>query len=248
MSDSARSSLEAEKSESVYTPVRHERLTVGNIRPYARSSRDSNHSGSVWEDAQSAQSARSNLDDADDLLAMLAAEINNRKYPTETAMIMEDSPEVQRSTSERKPISDIDMTDQVVENRNESLANLSDPTAGISQPGPSELPIKTETCVEDSRIIADQMKVMQDTANQKFTGITSQLQNGQDQQNHIMSTTDALVESLKEALTALQSSQNKHESILRANEIQLNALLQSNTELMAKTPIWKALLSNRFRP
>ena len=73
--------------------MRHERAQLSNIFPYSRS-RDSNHSGSGREGAQSAMS-----DDFEDTLDMLAAEIDNRAFPTSTSVIVGDSTGKLRSHS-----------------------------------------------------------------------------------------------------------------------------------------------------
>ena len=110
MADSSQPSQlpdDSDRSVESYNPVRHERVNTGNVLPYARS-RDSNHSGTVWEDALS---VRSNTDDLDDTLALLGAEIESRKYPTDTTMIMEDSPEQERAISQRPAMADVVMAD-----------------------------------------------------------------------------------------------------------------------------------------
>ena len=78
--------------EQKFGAIRHGRPVNSLMVPYARS-RASSHS-SIFEDAKSAKS-----DDLDDTLEMLAAEIYNRKYPTQTPVIMENSPGPGRSTS-----------------------------------------------------------------------------------------------------------------------------------------------------
>ena len=94
MTDDPSSSSKDVQQENSYVPVRRDQTQLSDVLPYARS-HGSNHSGSGWEDAISAKS-----DDLDDTLELLATEIQNRRIPTATPMIMEDSPESIRSTSD----------------------------------------------------------------------------------------------------------------------------------------------------
>ena len=213
-------------ADQSYNPVRNDRLSVGELLPYARS-RDSNRSGSVWEGAQSAPSGS---DDYDDTLTMLAAEIQSRTFPTSTAVIMEDSPEQSRSTSLVKPAEDQMMLDTIHFERSTAILPQRNSTPADHCPTPGGI-AKQE---EDSRVISDRMNVMQAAVDKQFQNIPEQIIDGQTKQSHIVSAADTLVDSLKDALQALQLSQVKHEAIIRSNEAQLAALLKSNAELMAK--------------
>ena len=170
-----------------------------NIFLYSRS-RDSNRAGSACEDAQSARSGMS--DDIDDALDMLAAEISSRIYPTATSVIMEDSPEQLRSTS------------------NSILPPTQNPNADSS--------------IADAQLLTQRMGQMQATVEEKFTGMAGKIQDGQNQQNHIVSAADTLVAPLKDALHALKLSRGKHEAAIQHNEQQLNSLLGNNTDLTSK--------------
>ena len=103
------------------------------------------------------------MDDYDDTLAMLAAAIKNRKYPTDATMIMEESPGQERSTSQRPAIADLIMDDAQILITDQP-ANKPFPSTGMSDPLKQITTAKVEKSNEneDSRIIADQMKQMQD--------------------------------------------------------------------------------------
>ena len=213
-------------ADKLYDAVSHDR-TTGKLFPYGRS-RDSNRSGSAWEGAQSAVSGS---EEVDDTLAMLAAEIQSRTFPTSTAVIMEDSPEQMRSTSQVKPLEGQAMLDTVHFERSTAILPQRDLDSTGQYPM-SDIAKNDEE--DDSRAISDRMNVTQATVERQFQNISEQILDGQTKQSHIVSAADTLAESLKEALQALQLSQVKHEVIIQSNEAQLSALLKSNADLMAK--------------
>ena len=240
MSDPASSSHQILRTG--YLPVRSDRLSIAgssarlsNVgsQPYSRS-RDSNQSDSVWEDAQSNQS----LDEIDDTLSLLAAEISSRTYPTTTAVIMEDSPEQEKSVSESILPSLMDCGNSVdsLPADHQSLGHQTtinhsswpvQPTTNIM------VQVKPET-EEDSRTVEEKISAMQEVVEQQFKNITTQIMDGQTKQQDMASAADALVESLRETLQTLQLSQAKHESAMVANEAQLKTLLQNNADLVTR--------------
>ena len=215
-------------SHSGYVAIRSDRHSVAGSQPYSKS-RGSDHSGSAWEDAQSPLS----MDDIDDTLSLLAAEISSRSYPTSTSVIMGDSPELKKSASM--------IIDAGNQPGSEPIADVHPPNLpGTTHPGElqqstnADLTQLDEKTTEDSRVTSDQLNAMQKIVEQQFKHISSQIVDGQIKQQNMASTADALVESLRETLQALQLSQTKHETAMKENEAQLKTLLQSNADLVAR--------------
>ena len=169
---------------------------------------------------------------------MLATEINSRIYPSTIPVIMEESPEQEKSVSEPRwpsllpgePCVDL----LPVENSSAVASSITPPTNCLVQPTSNDTVIAPDESMEDSRVAADQMNSMQVIVEQQFKNITAQIADGQTKQQQMASAADTLVESLRETLQALQVSQVKHEATLASNEVQMQALIQSNAELTAR--------------
>ena len=78
------------------------------------------------------------------------------------------------------------------------------------------------------QLITERMTQMQAKVEDQFGNMANQLIDGQNQQNHIATASDALASSLQDALRALNLSQQKHETAIQHNEKQLNILLKNN--------------------
>ena len=202
-------------SDSAFVAVRHERTQSTLNLPYARS-RDSNHSGSGWEDAQSAQSS-----DVDDTLEMLAAEISSRRIPTRAPVIMEDSPGQIRPTSNALMIMEdspgkirpapstlmaVPLPGNLTDNESQIIVDtvmtieqeindpLPNPTNVIDAIMPPDQQGQPQT--NESQLISNRMGLIQAKAEQQFTTMAVQLKDGQNKQNHIATAADTLVNSL----------------------------------------------------
>ena len=195
--------------------------------PYPSASRrrsvtaKSNHSGSVWEDALSGtpdvlsrepDGASRKSDELADTLDMIQAEISSRVCPSIAEAIMEDSPEAVRPTS---------------------LANLAAKEAVTHhQKNDSSIPPPAQESI-DAKLLNGRLDLIQYKVGEKFENVANQIREGHAQQQHIVVTADTLVASLQPALTALNISQQKHETVIQTNEQQLAALWKHSQEIMS---------------
>ena len=178
---------------------------------------ESNHSGSGWGDAQSSMS-----DNLDETLDLLAAEINDRTFPTATAAIMEDPPDQTRNARALP-------TDDAI-----SMGDSTDQSLPISDTMPELHSTPTSCRKATDKVLTDRANQIQSKVDDQFGQIAKQLQGGQIRQNHIVTSADTLVASLQTALTALNLSQRKHEVAIQKNEHQMHAHLKNNQEMMAR--------------
>ena len=82
--------------------------------------------------------------------------------------------------------------------------------------------------------MANQIMLIQRRVEEQFDRVQDQLVEGKTKQDEIITAADSLVTSLQTALTALNISQQKHETAIGQNESQLQALLKRNEEIANK--------------
>ena len=216
--------------------------------PYARPS-ESSHSGSVWEDVRS-----TNAGDLDDTLQMIADELNERRYPTTTSVIMGDSPgEIRPTSATPSPatgsqptnprmsptLMNIHLPEQLTEKDTQIIVDavmnleqqVCDPTSAT--PPHSDVEMRHATnhipAVSEAQVIGNRLDQIQTRVERKLNDLSAQLKDGEEKQNRIVAASDTLVDSLRDALSALQLSQTKHESMMQDKRIPTEFLTTSES-------------------
>ena len=228
------SSSSSPTSDSAFGAIRTERRLSPTLQvvPYARSR--STHSGSGWEDAQSA-----NSDDLDETIEMLTVEINSRQGSSTIPAIKEESQESSKVTP--RTLMDIKLPTNLGDQNSQTIIDtvmeleqkINDPIPSDKSPIDSLVSINAEQ-QKHMQTTNDRIDQIQTAAAQQFTAMAEKLKEGQEKQNAIVTAADSLVESLKNTLNTLQLSQTRHETVLAANESQINLLLEHNAALNEK--------------